>query len=158
MWESGGIMPSTICIDEEYRIPSLYACEKCEKKFPIKKGKILFILTVLFQYHKRFCFKFCCILGFEFNPNCGRDDDGNQVHYIHHECINGTFNDGSFVKCQKCNSCPPTKLTASRCSAESDVVCCTEAWVWFIYSLVFNHWTNEKKCNKVWAGQAMQYL
>lgn len=45
-------MPSTICIDEEYRIPSLYACEKCEKTFPIKKGKILFILTVLFQYHK----------------------------------------------------------------------------------------------------------
>ncbi|KAA0702237.1 IGF-like family receptor 1 [Triplophysa tibetana] len=92
-------MTSHICVDEEYRID--YLCERCEKKFPIKKG-------------------------FEFNPNCGRDDNGNQVYDAHRKCINGTFNNGSFVKCQKCNTCPPRKFATSLCSAESDVVCCTE--------------------------------
>ncbi|KAI7801184.1 putative IGF-like family receptor 1, partial [Triplophysa rosa] len=92
---------SNICIEEEYRNPSQHTCERCEKRFTIKKG-------------------------FEFNPNCGRDDYGSQKYNPHRECDGGTFNNGSSLKCQKCNSCPPPKLTASPCSAESDVVCCTE--------------------------------
>ncbi|XP_076832627.1 IGF-like family receptor 1 [Brachyhypopomus gauderio] len=74
------------------------SCVPCQKRNKIKKGH-------------------------EFNPHCGRSDDGGYNLPLYKSCLNGTFNDGSYLKCQPCRTCPPDKLL-SPCTNTSDARCC----------------------------------
>ncbi|XP_051965720.1 IGF-like family receptor 1 isoform X1 [Xyrauchen texanus] len=94
-------MTSDFCLDDSFWDPSLYKCERCETRFRIIKG-------------------------FEFSPNCGLSDRGDQLKRQYKKCSGGSFNNGSFINCQKCGFCAPPLLAASACSAESDAVCCSE--------------------------------
>uniref|UniRef100_A0A4W5JT93 IGF-like family receptor 1 n=1 Tax=Hucho hucho TaxID=62062 RepID=A0A4W5JT93_9TELE len=62
--------------------------------------------------------------GYEFNPNCGKHDDGGISELPYRPCAAHTFNNGSFVKCQTCVSCPPNHQKLSECNATTDTQCC----------------------------------
>uniref|UniRef100_A0A4W5KZC7 IGF-like family receptor 1 n=1 Tax=Hucho hucho TaxID=62062 RepID=A0A4W5KZC7_9TELE len=62
--------------------------------------------------------------GYEFSPNCGRHDDGGKSEGPYRRCASQTFNNGSFVKCQPCSSCPPNHQKLSECNATIDTQCC----------------------------------
>ncbi|KAG5855815.1 hypothetical protein ANANG_G00000610 [Anguilla anguilla] len=62
--------------------------------------------------------------GYQFVPNCGRQDDGGQPAPMHEPCEEGTFNDGSFLTCRKCTLCPPGQPTLASCSTTMDTRCC----------------------------------
>ncbi|XP_051963385.1 IGF-like family receptor 1 [Xyrauchen texanus] len=94
-------MTSERCLDDSFWNRNQYKCQLCETENEIIKG-------------------------FEFSPNCGLSDNGDTLARMYKQCNYGTFNDGSFVKCQRCKSCPSPQLTASICSATSDAVCCKE--------------------------------
>nr|XP_055053097.1 IGF-like family receptor 1 [Misgurnus anguillicaudatus] len=92
-------MTSDICVDGQYFDRDEHKCEPCKDKFNFRKG-------------------------FEFTSNCGLDDHSNVVDSIYQICRKGTFNDGSFEKCQKCTQC--LYATLSPCNSESNAVCCQE--------------------------------
>ncbi|XP_051521024.1 IGF-like family receptor 1 isoform X2 [Myxocyprinus asiaticus] len=94
-------MTSERCLDDSFWNHDLYKCQRCETINQI-------------------------IQGFEFSPNCGLSDNGDPLARMYKKCRNGTFNDGSFVKCQRCNSCASPQLTASICTVKSDAICCRE--------------------------------
>ncbi|XP_051535121.1 IGF-like family receptor 1 [Myxocyprinus asiaticus] len=94
-------MTSEFCLDDSFWDPELYKCNRCETKFMIK-------------------------MGYEFSPNCGLSDRGDQLKGPYRKCSDGSFNNGSFINCQKCEFCAPPLLAASVCSAKSDTVCCRE--------------------------------
>ncbi|XP_021480673.2 IGF-like family receptor 1 isoform X1 [Oncorhynchus mykiss] len=62
--------------------------------------------------------------GHEFSPNCGMHDDGGRSEIPYRKCAAQTFNNGSFVKCQPCSSCPPTHQKLSECNITTDTQCC----------------------------------
>ncbi|KAK6326586.1 hypothetical protein J4Q44_G00022310 [Coregonus suidteri] len=62
--------------------------------------------------------------GYEFSPNCGMHDDGGRSEPPYRSCAALTFNNGSFVKCQPCSSCPPIHQKLSECNATTDTQCC----------------------------------
>ncbi|XP_029572862.1 IGF-like family receptor 1 [Salmo trutta] len=62
--------------------------------------------------------------GYEFSPNCGRHDDGGKSEGPYRLCAAQTFNNGRFVNCQPCSSCPPNHQKLSECNATTDTQCC----------------------------------
>ncbi|XP_049323123.1 IGF-like family receptor 1 [Astyanax mexicanus] len=73
-------------------------CVRCETKFSIKAG-------------------------YEFTANCGLSDDGGRHEGVYRECAQGTFNDGTFVRCKVCSTCQASELL-SACTTMSDSRCC----------------------------------
>ncbi|KAJ8332812.1 hypothetical protein SKAU_G00417080 [Synaphobranchus kaupii] len=73
--------------------------------------------------------RFVTHAGCQFAPNCGRQDNGGQPTPMHVPCGNGTFNDGSFVTCRKCMSCPPDQPTLALCNTTRDTQCCEKEMV-----------------------------
>lgn len=65
--------------------------------------------------------------GYEFTENCGWSDEQQQVDASHKPCSEGTFNDGSHVKCQTCRFCQTTQFIG--CNATSDTICCKEGYI-----------------------------
>lgn len=71
--------------------------------------------------------KFRIHAGYEFSANCGLTDDGHHIETAYKQCSKGTFNDGSYVKCQTCrSSCPNPLVIASACNNTSDIICCRQ--------------------------------
>ncbi|KAL4657716.1 IGF-like family receptor 1 [Arapaima gigas] len=64
------------------------------------------------------------IPGYEYSPNCGRDDHSGTQDVYQVPCPRGTYNDGKNTKCLKCTDCPPEKPTAAECSGTVDSQCC----------------------------------
>ncbi|XP_064803958.1 IGF-like family receptor 1 isoform X2 [Oncorhynchus masou masou] len=62
--------------------------------------------------------------GYEFSPNCGMHDDGGRSEIPYRKCAAQTFNNGTFVKCKPCSSCPPTHRKLSECNTTTDTQCC----------------------------------
>ncbi|XP_021447645.2 IGF-like family receptor 1 [Oncorhynchus mykiss] len=62
--------------------------------------------------------------GYEFSPNCGRQDDGGISETPYRPCAAQSFNNGSFVKCQPCFRCAPNLQRLSECNATTDTQCC----------------------------------
>ncbi|CAM4555460.1 unnamed protein product [Leuciscus chuanchicus] len=91
-------MNSNICIDGEFWNSASYKCEPCESKYKIEAG-------------------------FEFTENCGWSDEQHQTQLPHKPCKNGTYNNGSHVKCHKCSSCTTPSIA---CSTTSDTICCKQ--------------------------------
>ncbi|XP_014056861.1 transmembrane protein 149 isoform X1 [Salmo salar] len=58
------------------------------------------------------------------SPNCGRHDDGGKSEGPYRLCAAQTFNNGRFVNCQPCSSCPPNHQKLSECNATTDTQCC----------------------------------
>uniref|UniRef100_A0A673G8U5 IGF-like family receptor 1 n=1 Tax=Sinocyclocheilus rhinocerous TaxID=307959 RepID=A0A673G8U5_9TELE len=94
-------MTSDRCIEGKFWNRARYKCEPCETKYLIIKG-------------------------YEFIENCGWSDEQQQIESPYKPCRDGTFNNGSQVKCQNCRSCPTPQLTASECSTSSDAICCRQ--------------------------------
>ncbi|KAK7156753.1 hypothetical protein R3I94_006712 [Phoxinus phoxinus] len=91
-------MTSHRCIDEEFWNPAPHTCQPCESNYTIKAG-------------------------FEFTENCGRSDDQQQIKPAYKPCENGTYNDGSHVKCHICSSCITPFIA---CNTISDTICCKQ--------------------------------
>ncbi|KAL1261082.1 hypothetical protein QQF64_008909 [Cirrhinus molitorella] len=64
--------------------------------------------------------------GHEFTENCGWSDEQHQIDAVYKQCRDGTFNDGSQVRCRNCRSCQTPQFTASKCSPTSDAICCRQ--------------------------------
>uniref|UniRef100_A0A8C2PRN3 IGF-like family receptor 1 n=2 Tax=Cyprinus carpio TaxID=7962 RepID=A0A8C2PRN3_CYPCA len=94
-------MTSDKCLEGKFWNRPRYKCEPCETKYQIIKG-------------------------YEFIENCGWSDEQHQVESPYKPCRDGTFNDGSQVKCQNCRYCPAPQFTASECSTTSDAICCRQ--------------------------------
>ncbi|XP_073673540.1 IGF-like family receptor 1 [Garra rufa] len=94
-------MTSEMCLNGKFWNRSSRECEKCETKYGIIKGH-------------------------EFTENCGWSDEQHQVGEVYKPCRDGTFNEGSQVKCQICRSCQTPQLTASECNTTSDATCCRQ--------------------------------
>ncbi|XP_067222454.1 IGF-like family receptor 1 isoform X2 [Chanodichthys erythropterus] len=92
-------MTSKKCIDGNFWDSTRHDCQPCETK-----------------YHKQ--------AGSEFTENCGWSDEQHQVGVSHTTCRDGTFNDGSHIKCQKCHSCLTTQFIA--CNSTTDTICCKQ--------------------------------
>ncbi|XP_056330164.1 IGF-like family receptor 1 [Danio aesculapii] len=93
-------MTSERCLDGTYWSRN-HLCVPCETTFPI-------------------------LAGYEFSTNCGLRDDEQLVEAAYKQCGEGTFNDGSHVKCQTCSSCPNPLVIASACNNTSDNICCRQ--------------------------------
>lgn len=119
-------MTSEFCLDGEYYRE--HTCEPCRTRFNIKKGKLsfhsrkIYSCAVLTLKLNHFGSDLNSAAGFEFTSNCGLDDHDNIVGEIYQKCRDGTFNNGSFVECEKCNQC--LYVILSHCNATSNTVCC----------------------------------
>ncbi|XP_061094803.1 IGF-like family receptor 1 [Conger conger] len=89
---------------DTYWNSQLGQCEPCEKRFRTKAG-------------------------YGFAQNCGLQDDGGRTVPLHKPCENGTFNNGSFVACRKCRSCPPGQQALALCNTTTDTQCCEKEMV-----------------------------
>ncbi|KAL6471515.1 hypothetical protein MHYP_G00201650 [Metynnis hypsauchen] len=85
---------------EEYWNKEHNRCVQCKIRYPIKPGH-------------------------EFSPNCGQSDDGGMHEHPYKKCSEGTFNNGSFIWCQPCSTCPSSKLL-SPCTNITDSCCCED--------------------------------
>lgn len=95
-------MTSERCLDGTYWDRYRHSCEPCKPKYSIHPG-------------------------YEFSTNCGWSDEQHQVESAYKKCSEGTFNDGSHVKCQTCrSSCPNPLVIASACTTTSDIICCRQ--------------------------------
>jgi len=90
---------------------------------------IIFFFRLTIKWNKKY---YSCFLtaGFEFTENCGWSDDQRQIKSPHKPCKNGTYNNGSHVKCLKCSSCTTPFIA---CNTTSDTICCKQGYVLFIY-------------------------
>ncbi|TRY91349.1 hypothetical protein DNTS_026242 [Danionella cerebrum] len=89
------------CSKETFWDRPKHECRPCEEKYYIKKGH-------------------------EFSSNCGWSDEQHQSMPVYIECAPGTFNDGSFVRCQRCLLCPETLTSAFACTTTSNAICCKQ--------------------------------
>ncbi|KAG1951976.1 IGF-like family receptor 1 [Pimephales promelas] len=96
-------MVSDRCVDEKFWDSNKYDCLRCESKYKI-------------------------LAGFEFTENCGWSDDQRQIKSPYKPCKNGTYNNGSHVKCLKCSSCTTPFIA---CNTTSDTICCKQGEVVF---------------------------
>lgn len=91
-------MTSSRCLYEKFWNFAEHKCQPCKSKYEIKAGS-------------------------EFAENCGWSDDQQQIHSAYKPCENGTYNNGSHVKCHRCSSCITPFIA---CNSTSDTICCEQ--------------------------------